>query len=93
MPRLTYTLTRGLAIFDCEVWYRCVPAYAGATDGRRGPKTEPDWPACIEIEWIEGPDGTPIETTPEEDAAIVDAANEHASDMHDWPEPSEDFPP
>lgn len=92
MPRLTYTMTRGTAIFDVEVWYRCVPAYTGATDGRHGPKLEPDEPASIEVDFCEGPDGMPLDTTEQEDTEIHAACVEHANDMHDWFEPEEFLP-
>lgn len=39
------------------VHYNHVKFRAGSTDGRGGPKLEPDEPEHIEIDWIEGPDG------------------------------------
>ena len=45
------------------VHFEYTPFRAGSTDGRHGPKLEPDEPAHIEIDWIELPDGSAIDLT------------------------------
>lgn len=44
-------------------------ATVGARDGRFGPKLEPDEPEAIEIDWIEGADGTELDVSLEQHIA------------------------
>lgn len=65
------------------VHYTPVKAYKGATDGRFGPKLEPDEPAHIEIDWVEGPDGKPITLTDEMEEALAEKIFKYEEDKAD----------
>ena len=58
------------------VGYTCVPFCRGSTDGRYGPKIEPDEPAHIEIDWVKLDDGRHWELTEQEEEAILAAIAE-----------------
>jgi len=52
------------------VHYTAHRACLGATDGRYGPKLEPDEPAWIEIDEVLDADGQPVLTSYEQEEAI-----------------------
>lgn len=65
---------------EITIHYNAVKAYKGATDGRYGPKIEPDEPAHIEIESVVGPDGKSIELTTAQEDSIIEAIGEDEYD-------------
>ena len=69
------------------VHYHTSPAHKGSTDGRVGLKLEPDEPARLEIDWIEGPNGEEINLTKANENFLIENIAEHESGMYDPPEP------
>src|SRR5882724_408752 len=57
------------------VQYNAVPFSAGSTDGRHGPKIEPDEPAHIDIESVTLPDGRDYELSKDERSSLEDEIN------------------
>lgn len=77
----------GVEDVDIVVEYTYHRFCAGATDGRFGPKLEPDEPAHIEIDGIKLADGQYVELTEEQEAAIIREIEEDlASQAADVPE-------
>ncbi len=60
-----------------KVFYQFHRATKGARDGRRGPPIEPNEPAHIEIDWIEGPDGKPVELPKAQENRIREEISEY----------------
>lgn len=52
----------------------------GRTDGRFGPKLEPDEPAHLEIEYIETADGRDVAVTDAVEASLIEAIVESFDD-------------
>ncbi len=69
------------------VHYIYVKFRAGRTDGRGGLKLEPDETERIEIDWIEGPDGQPIDVTQKMETALEEEIGEWLDGYYDPPEP------
>ncbi len=73
------------------VHYVSVPFRAGSTDGRNGPKLEPDDEARIEIERVEGPDpNRDVELTTAQEAAMEEEIADWLHGRYDQPEPDDD---
>jgi hypothetical protein len=60
--------------------YTCHKFRAGRTDGRHGPKLEPDELAHIEIDSITGPNGEEINLVPTMEDAIMEDIIEYESE-------------
>lgn len=69
-------IDRGEGDMPIRVHYNAMPFRAGKTDGKHGPKLEPDEPAHLEIDWIEGPDGKQVDLDP----AIIKDLEEEVCD-------------
>jgi hypothetical protein len=71
-----------------RVTYLHVPFRRGSTDGRHGPKLEPDQEEHIEIEAVEvSADGRLVELTTAQDDALEEEVGEWLAGMYDPPEP------
>jgi hypothetical protein len=64
------------------VHYNYCRLIRGATDGRGGPKLEPDEPEHIEIDWIEASDGRSIEPTTGQEMALEEEIMDYLSDRY-----------
>lgn len=72
------------AEFEVEVEYSYCKGYVGSTDGRFGPKLEPDEPAHFEIDSVTR-DGEPFDlTTEQEDHVLETLADIESEDSRDW---------
>lgn len=62
---------------DVTIHFIWTPGCKGSTDGRFGPKLEPDEPAGVEEFWVTTPDGKDFQTTKEEDKFILELCENH----------------
>ena len=85
--RGTYQTNIGDNDLPITVAYEAVPFHAGSTDGRWGPKLEPDEPAHIEIDSVTGPDGECITLTTAQETAIEEQIGQHLDELN---QPHED---
>ena len=83
---LTIGDIEGVAV---RVHYRDVPFHAGSTDGRGGPKLEPDEPAHIEIDWVEGSDGKAVTLTEPQIPELEEEVMLWLSGYYDEEEPND----
>lgn len=92
MPTMQHVLTRGDDDIETTVTVTYVlhQACAGSTDGRFGPKIEPDEPAHCEIESIIGTDGKVFDVTTRERQDIHDSCLEDAWERSQPPERERD---
>lgn len=67
-----------------RVHYTFCRAYKGSTDGRYGPKLEPDEPAHLEDVYAELEDGREIELTKEQQSRIEEEIGQHIAESSQW---------
>ena len=86
MTQKTFQATVEISGIDgCEtpvtVHYHTCKARPGKTDGRGGPNLEPDEPARLEIDWIEGPEGEDITLTTANENYLLESICEREAEM------------
>ncbi len=85
----THLEIMGVEDVPVTVHYIHAPFRAGKTDGKDGPKLEPDEPERIEIDWIELPDSRAYEPTTKLKSALEDEVGDWLQGMYDPPEPQD----
>ena len=77
----------GVEDVPVSIYYRHHKAHAGKTDGKYGPKLEPDEPECLEIDWCELDDGRQVDLTAAQEAAVLEEIGDWLQGYYDEPEP------
>ena len=90
MPAVSSTYHTCIDFGDDEalpvtVAYSYYPLSRGTTDGRYGPKIEPDEPAHVEIDSIKSDDGAECEVSEDEINSLEAEIMDHLTDQeNDW---------